>query len=424
MEFDLDQLSRDWIAGISGAAFTAKVRSAANVFDAIPHAERLRGVLITDTDPVEFAAGFFGALITETPVILANPSWGAQEWAELRELVRPGITFGQVGAPALAGESDNPDRPLAGLQPGSICIPTGGTTGGMKLATHNWSSLSAAVAGLQDFLGGGSIHAACQLPLFHVSGLMQLVRACLTGGRIHFGDTVAAGDCLSLVPTQLQRALRSEAGLRQLRRARAIFVGGAALPAPVADQARAHRLPVIPIYGMTETAAMVAAVPTEAFLADPQAGAVPLGAARFAIEADGQIRVWTPALFLGYQGGPRIDHARGHLTGDQGRLDPAGRLHVHGRLDRLINTGGEKVDPREVEAALLRIKGIREAQVIGQPDPEWGQRVVAHYTGQPQPALGDWAAQLKASLAPHKIPKKLIQVEVLPAATKPNLQLQ
>jgi O-succinylbenzoic acid--CoA ligase len=404
MEFDLAQLQRDWIAGISGADFLAKVEAAANELNRLSDVDRLRGALLAEDDPIEFTAVFFAAVLTETPVILANPKWGAQEWAELGALVQPAHVFGSVGVPPSGGLPLRSNRLKADLQPGGILIPTGGTTGGVKLATHNWGSLGAAVAGVQEFLGGGPIHFACQLPLFHVSGLMQLVRSFLTGGRIHFDGTVAECDCLSLVPTQLQRAMESAESIQTLRTARCIFVGGAGMPAPVADRARELKLPVIPVYGMTETAAMVAAVPNEDFLNDPKAGAVPLGEARFSIE-DGQIRVQSPALFQGYQGRASVDLSQGYLTGDAGALDASGRLHVFGRLDRLINTGGEKVDPAEVEAALLQIDGIEAAKVFGEPDPEWGQVVVARVRGALDLDLDQVRVQLKATLANYKVPK-------------------
>ena len=127
-----------------------------------------------------------------------------------------------------------------------------------------------------DFIGLGPYDACCVLPLFHVSGLMQLLRAFLSRGQIAFGDfdALLAGDfpefesgslCLSLVPTQLQRLMEQRQTLR-LQRCRAIFMGGAPLSDRLAARARALNLPLVLSYGMTETAAMVAALPTNEFL--------------------------------------------------------------------------------------------------------------------------------------------------------------
>jgi len=300
-------------------------------------------------------------------------------------------------------------------EPGSILIPTGGSTGGVKLAVHTWDSLCAACEGVQGLLGGGPIDSCCVLPLYHVSGLMQLLRAYVTGGQIRFDEDVVAGRCLSYVPTQLQRALGTDARVQTLQTARAIFVGGAALPESLAQQARACQLPIIPVYGMTETAAMVAAVPVADFLQTPDAGAVAIGEARFQIEADGRLRIFSPALFQGYHGQPRIEGSDGYLTDDEARLDDEGRLHVIGRKDRLINSGGEKIDPREVEAAVAQLAGVEAVLAVGLPDPEWGQRLVVFYTGREQPA---WKAQLREKLVNYKIPKELRWVDRLPLDEK------
>jgi O-succinylbenzoic acid--CoA ligase len=234
------------------------------------------------------------------------------------------------------------------------------------------------------------------LPFYHVSGLLQLVRSFATGGQIRFSDALAEGDCVSLVPTQLQRILDDRAGVERLRVARAVFIGGAAISEAVATRARELRLPLVPAYGMTETAAMVAAVSTDDFLKGSNAGARPLGRARISVDPDGGIRIWTPALFKGYHGREALDLSKGFRTGDRGYFDDQGGLHVLGRIDDLINTGGEKVDPAEVECALLRMDGIEAAHVTGEPDAEWGQVVVAY-------------------LSPFKIPKRFEWVDTIGA---------
>ena len=404
MEFDLVQLQREWIRGISSNDFLARVQERRAQIEASSAQERLRGVLITETDPIAFIASLFASVDLKVPVILANPNWGCKEWEELSALIDPVIFFGISGMPSQE-KCGSPN-----LKPGAILIPTGGTTGGLRLAIHNWSSLSAPVPGLQKFLGGGAIHCACQLPLYHVSGLMQVMRSLQTGGFIHFDENVYEGDCLSLVPTQLHRAMECAQGTDNLKTARAIFVGGSSMPESVAKQAQALRLPVIPVYGMTETAAMIAAVPNEEFLRDSQAGAVALGETHFSLR-DGQIQIQTPSLFQGYQGSEPIEFSQGYLTGDRGEIDKSGRLHIYGRADCLINTGGEKVDPREVEAALLEIKGINAAIVYGEPDLEWGQALVARINCAQEIDLEKVRAELKIQLGNYKLPRRFVREE-------------
>lgn len=414
--FDLNALKRDWIEGIDGDAFFEKVSRCVARLETLNEQVQQRGVLICEQEPVTFAAAFFAAVSLEVPVVLANPRWGRIEWDAFQTLVNPALTFGECAFEAQ-------DATPAPLPRGSILIPTGGTTGGVKLAIHTWSSLSNAACGVKDFLGGGPIDSCCCLPLFHVSGLMQLVRSFVTAGRIRFDDTEVEGYCLSLVPTQLQRLLQDEVNWRKLATARAIFIGGAGMPQSVSAQARTLRLPIIPVYGMTETAAMVAAVPSADFLDNPSAGAVPIGGARFQVEPDGRLRIFSPVLFRGYQGQPQIDIEPGYLTNDEAQIDSDGRLHVLGRMDRLIISGGEKIDPREVEAAIRNIAGIEEVLAIGYPDNEWGQRLVAFYVDQGSGSGGEplWKEPLRQQLVNYKFPKQLISVSQLPLDARGKL---
>lgn len=422
MEFDLKQIQREWIAGVSEAAFFKIFHTAQARFEAVPEMARSRGVLLCERDPVAFSAAFFAAVSNRFPVVLANPDWGSREWAAFAGLVAPAIRFGAdrndravLSAADLSVGSGSKGEGSVRLEPGSILIPTGGSTGGVKLVVHDWGSLAAACEGVQRFLGGGAIDSCCVLPLYHVSGLMQLLRAYHSGGRIRFDEVDVAGKCLSYVPTQLQRALADSERIAELSKARALFVGGAGLAEGLADKARALRLPVVPVYGMTETAAMVAAIPNQDFLTDPRAGAVALGGARFRIEAGGRIRIQSPALFRGYQGQKPVDLCSGYLTDDEGYLDASGRLHVIGRMDRLINSGGEKIDPREVEAAFCQLRGVEEALAVGVPDSEWGQRLTVFYTGRP---VENWKEALKEKLAPYKIPKEAYFRDSLPLDAK------
>ena len=413
MEFDLEQLRRDWIDGISGEEFCARVQDRCVQFG-----EATCAVVIVEKEPVHFAVEFFAAISTGLPIVLTNPNWGASEWQQFKMLMSAAYQFEEVGVPPLGGAFEKKDRLKAGLQPinaGSILIPTGGSTGGVKLATHTWGSLAAACRGVQDFLGGGAVDSCCVLPLYHVSGLMQLLRAYHSGGYIRFDEDEVAGACLSYVPTQLRRSLADPARIQKITTARAIFVGGAALPEALAAQARELKLPVVPVYGMTETAAMCAAVPAEDFLADASAGAQPIGDASFEIESGGRIRIQSAALFKGYYGRPPTDLSRGYLSDDEGRLDRDGRLHVIGRVDRLINSGGEKIDPREVEAAVAALDGVEEVLAVGLPDSEWGQKLVVYYTGS---EVQDWKARLSGRLVNYKLPKVCVWVEELPLDEK------
>jgi O-succinylbenzoic acid--CoA ligase len=388
--FDLKELHRDWIEGTSADAFFSAVE--ANLNRLKDQEGKLALLRLAEPDPVGFAAHFFAAVYLRVPVALVNPKWGAREREQFEALIENGR-----------------------VERGSILIPTGGTSGRVKLAIHDWFSLKASAEGLASFLGCDAIHSCCQLPLYHVSGLMQLIRSFVTGGSIRFDNLDLSGYCISLVPTQLQRMLSHRCSIQKLETARAIFVGGAAMPKTVEAKARELRLPVIPVYGMTETAAMVAAVPNEDFLGNPVSGALPLGGAEFSIEDDGRVRIKTSALFQGYCGGAPLDRSAGFIVNDEGYLDGDGRLHILGRSDRLINTGGEKVDPREVESALLELEEVMEALVVSEPDAEWGEKVVAFVVGPCEGKGLEWFRdRLRPRLAAYKLPRELRSVRALP----------
>ena len=181
----------------------------------------------------------------------------------------------------------------------------------------------------------------------------------------------------------------------------------------------------MPSYGMTETAAMVAAQRPGAFLADgPSAGhclphatldILDATGTRCADGAPGTVRIRSAALFKGYHGGPTVDLSGGFWTDDSGVLDGRGALHLKGRKDRLVISGGEKIDPAEVEAAALSTGLAASAFATGWPDAEWGERLVLFYVPRSAPGeTVDWRALFRARLAPHKRPKQVIPVRELP----------
>ena len=403
MEFNLKNLDRDWIGGISGQELLARV---------LNRAKSIQGqgqlIVINRTDPHGFIIDFFAAIMVERSIALANPRWGAREREQFDTLIGQGV----VPSDSLSSGANYHN---ACCQNKVILVPTGGTTNGIKLAIHTWKTLEAACEGVKQFLGGAAIDSCCVLPLYHISGLIQLLRAYHSGGYIRFDEEEVKGCCLSYVPTQLHRALFDEKCIQALSTTRVIFVGGAPIPESLAQDARKLNLPVMPVYGMTETAAMVAAIPVTDFLTDSRAGAIPIGDSKMEIDSSGRIRIQSPALFKGYYGREALDLTRGFLSGDEGYIDENERLYVTGRMDRLVVSGGEKIDPYEVQDVVGAIAGIEEVLAVGLPDVEWGQKLVVYYTGH---ELVDWKERLKEQLVSYKLPKEMFRVEHLPLDEK------
>ena len=241
------------------------------------------------------------------------------------------------------------------------------------------------------------------LPLHHVSGLLPLVRSRLwgvpllhvTATQMRQPATLAAalpppGDrqaLLSLVPTQLHRLLADPAGVVWLRGFAVIWLGGAGLDPGLAAAARAEGIRLSPCFGATETAAMVAALPPDEFLAGQPGCGRPLADVELRLAAGTAIEVRTPRLSPGWlsedgSGLQPLDGPDGWWrSGDAGRLDPAG-LQVLGRLDGAIHSGGETVFPEQVEQRLRGLAsaaGLPLADLLLLPvrDPLWGERLVA-----------------------------------------------
>ncbi len=428
--FDLSDLRRDWIAGTEGKNLLLRVRRRVARIDRQLAEARARGVLINESDPVRFCAAFFAAVHRRVPAIVAKPHWGRLEWSETAAQVHPAFVFGPTPP-----RTSEPTRKID-LHPGTVLIPTGGTTRGVRFAVHTWDSFSAAVDGLLAFIGPGPVESCCVLPLHHVSGLMQVLRSFISGGGVFFPDfsDLQAGRfpavppatlCLSLVPTQLQRLVAQRRIAEKLALCRVVFLGGAPAPDSLLDRVRTFKIPLVPCYGMTETAAMVTALPPDEFLSGITNAGRPLAHGRVQIICpngracpvghSGRIRVSGPSLCRGIHGQPRSVTPEGLLTDDEGYIDPLGRLHVVGRVDRMIISGGEKIDPAEIENVLCETGGIRHALVIGWPDPHWGQRVVAFYvTAGIENEIERWEREIRSELSHYKVPKTMIHVPRLP----------
>ena len=439
-------------------------------------------VPVDSSDPLAFAAHAIAALVADCNVLLCNPRWTAAERAAAETLrlatetsPRPVGHVADVAVPAAAGSGCSAggrrfvgaapvsDTSFAGtiadaaqpspVQPvglvssaggrrsvGAVSAPriliaTGGSSGALRFATHTPDTLEAAALALQSFTGCAPLNSLCLLPLHHIGGFQQLIRALATGGELLLADwhTVAAGRrpphpavaggwMLSLVPTQLQRLIDDLAACAWLRSFHTILLGGSPAGPALLDRARAKRLPLSVSYGASEFPAALAVQPPAEFLAG-ETGLRPLPhaavrildpdtAAPLAPGELGRIEVSATSLFLGYW--PERRTPGPFHTEDLGRLDTAGRLHLVGRADAAINTGGEKVQPAEVEAALRATGAFSEIVVLGVPDTRWGESVAALFPLADAPDLAAIERALRATLSPHKLPRRWLPIAAWP----------
>jgi O-succinylbenzoic acid--CoA ligase len=323
------------------------------------------------------------------------------------------------------------------LDGAAVIIFTSGTTGQPKGAVLSHRALAASAHDWSDRLGRSASDRwlAC-LPLYHVAGLAIVVRSGRWGVplELHPGfdpEAVSAAldagiSHLSLVAVQLERLLAVRGDRPAPATLRAILLGGGPVPAALLERARAAGYPVVTTYGLTETSSGVATGGLDAAtLADPTA-LRPLPRAELRVEPDGApdgggpILVRGPMVFDGYVDDPAATAAAfddGWLrTGDVGRLDPHGLLHVLDRRDDLIVSGGENVYPAEIESVLREHPAVTDAAVTGRPDPRWGAVPFALVVPRAGAAIEPDALRehCRARLAAYKVPVDYVAVPALP----------
>ena len=298
-----------------------------------------------------------------------------------------------------------------------LIVLSGGTTGAPRPVPLTGGQLAFAAFGSALRLG----HAAddrwlVPLPLDHVGGLSVLLRTAFgatTALVQHRFDPVTAAHALdsgeatlaSFVPEMLARVLDARPSRPFPASVRALLVGGAAAPEALVARCRALGAPVALSWGMTETAAQVATRAPGDLAPDGGVG-TPLATARVHTDASGRLVVRGPQAPGGH-----------HASADEGAVDAAGRVHVRGRTDDVIVSGGEKIDPAEVEAALRAHPAVAEALVAGLPDDRWGARPVAALVaahGAEPPADDALRAWLGERLAGFKRPDRFLWVPDLP----------
>ncbi|EMO9459664.1 o-succinylbenzoate--CoA ligase [Raoultella ornithinolytica] len=272
---------------------------------------------------------------------------------------------------------------------------TSGSTGLPKAAVHSCRAHLASAEGVLAMIPLASDDDwLLSLPLFHVSGQGILWRWLLAGARLTVGERQPLEQALrgcthaSLVPTQLWRLLNSEADVSL----KAVLLGGAAIPVTLTEQARARGIRCWCGYGLTEFASTVCGKEADGA---PDVGQ-PLPGRALKIVA-GEVWLRADSMAAGYwrEGGvqPLVNEQGWFATRDRGEIRE-GKLTLLGRMDNLFFSGGEGIQPEEVERVLLAHPQIQQAFIVPLDDAEFGQRPVAVVECDAQcdvAALAAWA---------------------------------
>ena len=235
------------------------------------------------------------------------------------------------------------------------------------------------------------------LPLYHVGGISILIRSILARAAIALNPQDPHITHLSWVPTQLYRSTPI------YKKLKCLLLGGA--PTPKISSA----LPISISYGLTEMSSLVTC--NQKILKNREVSLAP----------DGEILVRGPCLFQGYWRDSNLEKpfdANGWFkTGDLGKQSSSEDLYIQGRKDWQFISGGENIQPEEIENALLSIEEILEAAVLPKPDPEFGARPVAFVkTSNPHFNLERMEKILLDQLPKYKIPTTLFLVDEMPKA--------
>lgn len=382
-------------AVVTGGA-TRTFAEVAAIGAAAPRARGVRCVIATPS--IDTLAAVHAALAERRPIALLHAALPAPELARRR------------------------DAALAAALPADAAavLFTSGTTGAARGVVLSRDALDAAADASARHLGWRDDDRwLLALSLAHAGGLAIALRCLaarrpvvLATGGAELAARLADATLASLVPAQLA-ALLDDPAWRPPPRLRALLLGGAAAPPALLAAAAARGVPFLATYGMTESLGQIAtAAPDRA--GDPEAPLVALPGVSLAAGARGApapIRVRGPMLAPRYLDGAPI--APELVTADLGFVE-GGALHVTGRADDVIVTGGAKVHPLEIEAVLAATPGVRAACVFAVPDERWGQLVGAALATAPGFELAAAAARWRAALPPPARPRRVALVAELP----------
>ncbi|MFS8095600.1 AMP-binding protein [Lentzea alba] len=345
-------------------------------------------------------------------------------------------TLDQLVAKAPRGELEPP------REPGVVIQLTSGTTGVPKGTPREIKSVLTA----SDFLDRIPMHSGestfIAAPIFHSVGYSHLTLAMSLGSRAvlqrRFDPrktlwSVQGQRCTTIVmvPTMLQRIMeldRSVLDSFDLSHLRVVFCSGSTLSPDLVHRTQAVLGPVLyNLYGSTEVAVATVATPEDLEAAPSSVGMPPHncivriydenGARVTRSFVTGRIFVRGSLTVDWYTDGSQKEMIDGLVaTGDLGHFDPSGRLYFDGREDDMIVSGGENVYPVEVENLLMTHYRVRDAAVLGVPDPEYGQRLRAFVV----PVAGtridvrELREFVRTRLARHKVPREVVVVPKLP----------
>jgi fatty-acyl-CoA synthase len=429
-------------------------------------------VVLVDENSLAVPIALFGAAIAGKPFVPVNYRLADDRLQAIVERAAPALVIAGPGveerlagvegitltdrAEFLASVEDDavPESDGWGCDPDAVAVLlfTSGTTGEPKAAVLRHRNLAAYVMTSLEFGGAGEDEAAIvSVPPYHIAAVSSVLSSTYTGRRVVQLESFEPAAWVQavrdesathamVVPTMLGRILDVVAedgeGLPSMR---SLAYGGGPMPRPVVERAMEvlGDVDLVNAYGLTETSSTIAVLGPDdhrtAFASDDDAVRGRLGSVGrvlpgvelsirdpFGAEVpEGEVgEIWVRGEQVSgeYLGRTGTVEDGWFNTRDAGRLDADGFLYVQGRLDDVIVRGGENLSPGEIESVLLGHPAVLEAAVVGIPDVEWGERVVAAVVLRPGDAVSedDLRAHVQASLRSARTPERIRMQDELP----------
>lgn len=305
----------------------------------------------------------------------------------------------------------------------AVIMDTSATSGEFKSVPLRWKQLYAHVKASRQILGvREEDNWLMVLPMYHISGLMILMRSLYNGTSITILEKFAeekvlkliedaSVNMLSVVPTMFNRIVDRI----YKHRLRVVLVGGEFIPKPLVETCLLKKIPVYKTYGMTETTSQsttfsVLDVPHKIDSVGLPLPEVTIRINNPDVEGIGEICIKSPMVMDGYLGQEPVSGF--FHTQDIGYVDEDGYLYIIDRRTNIIISGGENIYPREIENALYTHPDVKECAVVGMRDPKWGQVPALFVVSSLQNE--DILNYLAPKIAKYKLPKKIFNVDELP----------
>lgn len=338
-------------------------------------------------NPNEYLASFLKCFNENIPFVALNPN-----------------------APELEKNNQIKEVLDANISDFALIVFTSGSTGVPKGVIHKKEDLLLAAKSSCEHYGFQKEDTyGLTLPLFHIGGLMIVLRMHLCGGKVLLCDPSEVTtflnpkvNYLSLVSTQLLRLCKYLEENKVDHNLKGIILGGARTPKEIIKRALGLGIKMSNSYGQSETCAQVMATPftSDEILLESVGTIMPRRNIKF---HDGQITISGPGIMVGYLGDRKRQSSI--ITPTDSFEQKDNLFYVTGRVDHVFQSGGENINPEEIEKALLEIDGITDALVTSVPHPHFDQVAICHIETKKALDNLEIKAQLKNKLSSYKIPK-------------------